>query len=584
MGKRQAEIAEICKSKSADEIYDYLHSDGIIETEWKCGIALADTATLFTAIVYLGSNNVQDKNTLRKEAYEEFLGGNKQNKKAWGYIEMLSGGKAESGINLRILKGGSYKIKQYYLENRELKDIRGASILLTHVEETVIPRIISNKFIRECIVYCGGGNIFAILPESCNDDFHTDLENEARKLLISAGIAYHLSDVMDCSVLLNDNYNSQMANIENKLGERKKLIISNPINAKSEYIGKNIKINEMNVEIKSGGNGSGICSACGKRIAFYSLGGDNLCASCLHKRCVGAEAKHSKYINEYIKYTGKEPVDINCLTDIDREYISVVYGDGNNMGGIISKFKKITEMMSFSRDVKTVANKAVFQSMSQCGIDRFEVVGLGGDDVFVIVPGRKAYTFSLKLIEIYNNQFIGKYDKECSTMSVGIAIGKAKMPVRILLEVAEDRLSDAKTISKENKQKNCDDGSLAFTVMDTFECDAPTKSRANIMNTMQPYSLKTGQAVAVMAREFNSNAARSRLRNLLDAFSTSESIEEAALFFRYLNAKANTGEKVKIPEIPCYKSNPNDGYYTKDGKNFFIWDDLMNLLDYCEGE
>ena len=51
-------------------------------------------------------------------------------------------GASDSSSKIVLLKGGSYKIKQYYLEDNVPRDIRGASMNLAYVEEKVIPNYI----------------------------------------------------------------------------------------------------------------------------------------------------------------------------------------------------------------------------------------------------------------------------------------------------------------------------------------------------------------------------------------------------------------------------------------------------------
>lgn len=590
-------------NKSADEIYSELDTPekSIEKFDKKYNIFECDAASLFVALAYL-DNPVKDdceKEELRCEAYKAFFSRNKNKyKKSWKSLDMLcriNNRQDSLTIKIRILKGGSYKIKQYYLENSELQEIRGASNLLTYVEEERVPGIISECYIPECIIYNGGGNILALLPEDCDDDFALHLEQEAGRILISAGIAYYISDVIDAGALFDDDYRNLMSGIENKLNERKKLIITNPIDKLSDIYGNMIKIagdyvefkdevNKENVKSKS----AKICSSCGKRYAYYRLDGKELCASCLHKRCVGKKIKKSRYIKEYEFYNnGEKPEFATTLTDIpeksnnNEKYIAVVYGDGNNMGGIIQHFSKITDMMSFSRDVKTIANKAVFEAMGKVGIKRFEVVGLGGDDVFLIIPGNKACNFAVNLIEKYNEQFEYKYE-DVSTMSVGIAIGKAKMPINILIETAETRLSDAKKVSRVNKDEKCDDGSMAYTIMDTFEADKEKNIFAIAHDTLQPYSTSTAKSVLQLINDFKTTG-KTRIRNLLNVFAKAESYEEASLFFDYLNAKSNAEQKVILNEITGYElCKDYQGYYRKDGELYYIWKDIINLSDFCD--
>ena len=128
-------------------------------------------------------------------------------------------GASDSSSKIVLLKGGSYKIKQYYLEDNVPRDIRGASMNLAYVEEKVIPNYIEKHFSRDCIMYNGGGNIFCILPESVDENFAMELENEAEKYLVSANTAY-VTLCITCGEFEND-YKKVIRELERKLSSRK---------------------------------------------------------------------------------------------------------------------------------------------------------------------------------------------------------------------------------------------------------------------------------------------------------------------------------------------------------------------------
>ncbi len=588
-------LFDACQTLSADKIRSYLNSDASAEI-YKPSYKTCDVASLFVAAAYITENGISDKAAFRKKAYMVFLSENRSEfTEAWSLIDMLTEDKAcTSTAKIRVLKGSSYKIKNYYLENFLLKDIRGASVLLTHVEETVIPNMISDRFIPECIVYCGGGNIFAILPESCDEHFALELEATAKKLLISADVAYYISEAMNFTALLGSDYKEKMNRVENKLNNRKKLIINNSAESRTEYLDGTILIGEGNEKyyaaVTADKQDKGcICNACGKRMAYYKVKVTDcthkLCASCLHKRSVGEASKKNKYSKLYKKYTGNEPAkDIYTLEDITgqkensaEKYISIVYGDGNNMGGIIQNFKKITEMMQFSRDVKTITEKAAFEAMGECGIDRFEVVGLGGDDIFVIIEGKKAVAFTIKLIEKYNEQFKGKY-AETSTLSAGIAIAKHRIPIQIVLEKAEEELSRAKDIAKK-KKNNC--GSLSYVIVDAFDGgESLSAADDSVARTMLPYYTDEAKNILEFAQKMKRNEQKTKLRNIQEAFENAESPEEANLFLGYMNAKEKQNKRIFLPDIPGYTTD--GGYYTKEDRRCYIWNDLLSLMEFCD--
>ena len=492
-------------------------------------------------------------------------------------------------IKIRILKGGSYKIKGYYLENNNLQDIRGASVLLTYVEETVIPKMISTKFNESCIIYCGGGNIFAVLPEDCPTDFNIDLEREAQKYLISGNIAYYLSEPMNISQLLGDNYRLNMVMIENALDERKKTkIYNNPSMESSIFTAKGVSlIDSLTINPKKYPliDKTCICDHCNSKIAKYQANYEKLCASCLHKNIVGRHTKKSKYVIEYEDYTGQKADVVQSLSDIDENYIAIVYGDGNNMGGIIQNLNKITDMMQFSNTVKNVANQSVFSAMKDNYITKFEVVGLGGDDVFVIVEAKKSIKFALSLIKYYNQDFKEKYEENPSTMAVGIAIAKTNTPVKIILEQAEEELSKAKKLCKEKVLAGEQDtGALSFTIIDSYEGNNENLTLDyGAKNTLLPYETETAEKIISYVDKIKKpSISKTKIYNLSEGFKKAESIDEAKLFFNYMNAKEKDKDnRIELPSLPNFELD--NAFYTKNGEILYLWDDIINLLDYTDG-
>lgn len=606
------DLYEKCKDMPADEIWQYLEEN---DKEPKAfyqkeqnqeQYRLCDVARIFVGTAYLTEDNKpkdsKDKDSFRKDAYLAFLNKNREEfTKAWEYIDYLTTDNEKDKPNvsdkteIKILKGGSYKIKKYYLENYELQEIRGASVLLTYVEDTVIPKIIADRYIQECIVYCGGGNIFALLPKDCEDNFTIELEKTAQEILVSANIAYYLSEPFSLKEVFSDDYKSKMVKIEEKLDERKKMKVFVPVQPKANKKvvipldnGEKIEI-DGNSKLIDGIPEKKLCTSCGQRPPLYKAYKDYdgereelfLCTSCFYKRQAGREAKYSKYHNLYKKHNScKVAKEVKTLSDIDDKHIAVVYGDGNNMGGVIQQFNKITQMIQFSRNVKIIAEKIVFEAMGEYGIDKFEVVGLGGDDIFVILPGKKAIKYSVKLIDLYNKEFekyLSTDSNQKSTLSVGVAIGKKNMPIQILLETAEDLLKDAKQVSKQQKE---DKGSLSYVIMDAFVSDNTSEEKKLAKNTLLPYTYDVACDVLKFVKKMREHK-QTKIRNILDAFENAESKEEANLFLEYMNAKKKDHEaEIKLDDIVSYTKD--GGYYRKDNQHYYIWRDVLDLHEFTE--
>ncbi|QLE54770.1 type III-B CRISPR-associated protein Cas10/Cmr2 [Nostoc sp. TCL26-01] len=95
-------------------------------------------------------------------------------------------------------------------------------------------------------------------------------------------------------------------------------------------------------------------------------------------------------------------------------YVAYIYADGNNMGSYIQKIPTPQAYQNFSQDVERATLYAVFQALAENlnphqlrrfndeesdlengeFIHPFEIITIGGDDVFLIVPANKALQIS----------------------------------------------------------------------------------------------------------------------------------------------------------------------------------------------
>lgn len=245
-------------------------------------------------------------------------------------------------------------------------------------------------------------------------------------------------------------------------------------------------------------------------------------------------------------------------------------------------------MMRFSETVKSVANKSVFKAMAENNITKFEVVGLGGDDVFVIVEAKKSIKFALSLIKNYNQDFKDNYPNKLSTMAVGVAIAKIGTPIRVILEQAEEELSKVKKMCKEKVLNGLQDtGGLSFEIIDSYEGNNK-EMRLNqySQNTLLPYETETAEKIVKYVESIkNSNISKSKIYNLSEGFKMAESIKEANLFFNYMNAKDKKENRINLPKLNDINIDIqlDDAFYIKDGVKSYIWDDIIDLLEYIDG-
>lgn len=485
-------------------------------------------------------------------------------------------------IDVCAIKGGTYKIKDYYLENNELIDIRGASSIITEVQENVVPDLLKKTFGFDCVLYKGGGNMLAVVPATnAPENIGELLEQAAERCLLTANTAYVCSEPFPLSKLLGAEYRSCIAGIEQLLTERKKSRAICDLKPISEMTGESLCDVELHLpEIHST---ESFCSRCCKRIASYRFGIEWMCGGCAHKYLVGSEYQQ-RFVSDYQTMLRKKQYDFadkvkspRKYEDIDEDHIAVVYADGNNMGGLIQKITRLTDMMDFSEFVKKTMPELVFHAMARCRVLSFEIVAVGGDDIFILLPANKAITFSHELIRMYKEAYDEHFTGNLSTLSVGVCIAKPSEKIKIMLETAEDKLKDAKHMMKQEKYEK-ESGSLSFAVMDSYEGVSALHGK----RSMLPYSYEQLMPVLKFVESLQNMNIKTRIRNIADAYANAESSDEMSLFFRYINAKESKVEKrIRMPEIHGYVRH--DGYYVKDnGDDVSFWEDIIDLMNYYD--
>lgn len=358
-------------------------------------------------------------------------------------------------VKIDLVKGTIYKIKEYFLDNNTIKEIRGGSKIVEYLNSCFVKEQLEKNIFKDKetqnefslnennIIYCGGGNVFLMVPEGVGESVCRFFEKSFTQLTLTMKNAFEFD-----TVSLNDfafNYTNVRRKLDDKLTIKTKMKIYNPnyyydwnnidFN-KEKMLGKNYKDVKYD---KLEENEVVVCKSCDIRDAKYkiSTGSEerNLCPSCLRKYIAGHEGNDS----------------IDKLSE-DKE-IAVIYGDGNNMGNIVSNIKNVFEMMSFSRKTeeitKEVVEEAVRNNVKDFNTD-WEKIALGGDDIFIIVPANKALQICKEIIEKFEERFNKEYknlDKRI-TMSVGVVISKSNTPVASLFSIAQKALKNAKNLVK----------------------------------------------------------------------------------------------------------------------------------------
>jgi CRISPR-associated protein Cmr2 len=150
-----------------------------------------------------------------------------------------------------------------------------------------------------------------------------------------------------------------------------------------------------------------------------------------------------------------------CSEGKARGYVGVIYTDGNDIGSRIESSRTPADFRTLSEELWNTTKFAAFKALAQRSllkeagrenggkrwIHPFEIVAIGGDDVFLIVPGDVALEIALTLCEEFASQFNGKL-----TMSAGVLIMREHFPIYYARNIVESLLKNAKKAGRKVRQ------------------------------------------------------------------------------------------------------------------------------------
>jgi len=289
------------------------------------------------------------------------------------------------------------------------------------------------------------------------------------------------------------------------------------------------------------------CHSCDHRgaVVYIPLRDEYLCEPCARKRVVGELAKKlerdirwftDRFIwkppevrawywgyeewlgtqglaDDYAQVPLREVDNPRDLSEIGqvakpRRFIGLVYGDGNNVGAIIEKIRTPAEYRQFAHKLFDATQKAVFRALAdnlkatkitrrdertgktgEEWIHPFEIISIGGDDVFLIVPGDKALPIARDIARYLEEAFqsrclatekgltVHRYrpleqtqpvtpePQPAISLSAGVIIAGENTPIFFLHDLVTALLKSAKAKAKELKEQGYRGGTLDFLIL-----------------------------------------------------------------------------------------------------------------------
>lgn len=212
-------------------------------------------------------------------------------------------------------------------------------------------------------------------------------------------------------------------------------------------------------------------------------------------------------------------------------FIGIIYADGNNMGALLEKLKTPADYQEFAEVVYRETKNATFTALvkhlrpHQRGgewLHPFEVLSIGGDDVFLIVPAHAALPIAITIAEEAEKALSGYpitqgakgYEwrrvhriqipncRESTvqskvSLSSGVVIADQHTPIFFLRRLVEELLKSAKAKAKRLRDKDYYGATVDFQVLKSTGMIATNihdfrrsaLKRNNLHLTAKPYTV-----------------------------------------------------------------------------------------------
>jgi len=178
-------------------------------------------------------------------------------------------------------------------------------------------------------------------------------------------------------------------------------------------------------------------------------------------------------------------------------FIGLVYADGNNVGALIEKIRTPAAYRQFANRLFYATQSAVFQALAThlqpvrvkdeqekwTLVHPFEIISIGGDDLFLILPADKAlsiahsianyieqifsdgvadYAIQTRAVQRYEPDAYQPSGKPRISLATGVLLAAQNTPIFFLLDLLEDLLKSAKRAAKDRKHNGYMSGTIDF--------------------------------------------------------------------------------------------------------------------------
>jgi CRISPR-associated protein Cmr2 len=461
------------------------------------------------------------------------------------------------------------RTQAYVFESARLPEIRGASNLLRRLNEQETPSLISDLDPTARQIYAGGGGLLYEVDAAKAEEIKRALETSYPKRTGVATITcvYRVLPEAGASAGLPAAERPAPERIEKLSSWQRRrwdAEVDRDLNCFGAWVrllGEDLrraKQQKLHAPFVESSSHAQRCQSCqtrpAARLVPHYEESQALCHECREKWEYSCrytwrdefdqrlQTWYPALAQRYFAYAeqGLIPRDIEVIASAcrphnhnKRNYVAFIYADGDGVGGFVESRRTRKEYESVSRLLReatwraltySLANNLSIVPLENSSVDRlsevgssvptqpFEIITVGGDDVMLIVPAHAALGVAQDMASEFRSFLEGQAIERNSelrrplTLSVGMVIGPAHMPVRLMRDFAQNLLKkSAKPEARKGREAAIDFQIFTSTalygadVLDTrsrvpYTVVPPGRKRDDgelLSLTCRPYTLST---------------------------------------------------------------------------------------------
>ena len=345
------------------------------------------------------------------------------------------------------------RIKGYIFATNRLREIRGASLLLDKLNTQKSRDLVADFDGEE--VFIGGGGVLATFPDQAR----------AEGYMAAVQAAYreetHIATITGVAVPIPPGAGGERGALRRARAE---LRLAKGARARTQALLTSPYFR--------------LCQSCNRYPVTCIDEGDEICQAC-HAKRDEAEQRAIPPYSGYSKFARRAsdlynddrwqgltwvPAKLDRLEGPDTSHIGFIHADVNNLGAFLEQQGSLDDIAGLGRKVEAALEGALVDAVRKVDLKPrgqgwpFLIIIMGGDDVTLIVPARRAVVLANELCLAYEERIRAALGEATNVrgdpvgklaLSAGVVIAKPTHPAYALADRAEDLVKSAKRRSHE---------------------------------------------------------------------------------------------------------------------------------------